>query len=58
MTSPFYDTIRMSEEIKRRELMREWNELSESKRPAWEVWKRMPAKKRIDFKKAIKEYEG
>ena len=35
MTSPYYDTIRMSEEIKRRELMKEW--------------KRMPEKKRIDF---------
>ena len=58
MTSPFYDTIRMSEEIKRRELMKEWKGLSESKRPSWEQWKRMPEKKRIDFVKAIKDYEG
>lgn len=58
MTSPFYDTIRMSEEIKRRDLMKEWLGLNESKRPTWEVWKRMPEKKRIDFVKAIKDYEG
>ena len=58
MTSPYYDTIRMSEEIKRRELMKEWKSLSESKRPSWEQWKRMPEKKRIDFIKAIRDYEG
>ena len=51
MTSPYYDTLRrMNPEEQRKELLKMWKELPESK-PDWESYKRKDQlQKRVTFK--------